>query len=126
MFGKRQNPNALKPPPIAHSESQAQEVLRVWANAWQSTATHASYNLEGPWSLGLAASRRLPDTLQMHTKMRVVIRRSYWRVYVRCLMPKCLSRQTRLKRSNSWLSLTVRPNKSLQVSRDCSALKIKD
>ncbi len=31
MFGKRQNANALELPPIAESNAQAVEVLRVWA-----------------------------------------------------------------------------------------------
>src|SRR5690606_38526320 len=31
MFGKRQNRNALEPPPIAKAHADAVEVLRVWA-----------------------------------------------------------------------------------------------
>lgn len=56
LFGKRQNPNALEPPPIAHSESQAQEVLRVWAmpGSPQQLTLRPTWKDPGAWGLVLA------------------------------------------------------------------------
>jgi len=56
MFGKRQNSNALEPPPIAQSESQAQEVLRVWAmpGSPQQLTLRTTWQDPGAWGLLLA------------------------------------------------------------------------
>jgi hypothetical protein len=56
MFGKRQNSNALELPPIAHSESMAQEVLRVWAmpGKAQQLTLRTTWKDPGAWGLLLA------------------------------------------------------------------------
>lgn len=56
MFGKRENRNALEPPPIANTESTAQEVLRVWAMPGkpQQLTLRTTWNDPGAWGLLLA------------------------------------------------------------------------
>ena len=56
MFGKRQNSNALELPPIAQSESNAQEVLRVWAMPGQpqQLTLRTTWKDPGAWGLLLA------------------------------------------------------------------------
>ena len=55
MFGKRQNTNSLELPPIA-SESNAQEVLRVWASPGkpQQLTLRTTWKDPGAWGLLLA------------------------------------------------------------------------
>ena len=53
MFGKRQNPNALEPPPIAQSNPDAVEVLRVWASPGQAqeVTLNPTWEDSGAWGL---------------------------------------------------------------------------
>ena len=56
MFGKRQNGNALETPPIAESDSNAVEVLRVWAAPGQpqQLTLRTTWKDAGAWGLLLA------------------------------------------------------------------------
>jgi Domain of unknown function (DUF5076) len=56
MFGKRQNSNALETPPIADSDSNAVEVLRVWAAPGhpQQLTLRTTWKDAGAWGLLLA------------------------------------------------------------------------
>jgi len=56
MFGKRQNSNALETPPIAESDSNAIEVLRVWAvpGKPQQLTLRTTWKDGGAWGLLLA------------------------------------------------------------------------
>ena len=56
MFGKRQNSNALETPPIAESDSNAVEVLRVWAvpGKPQQLTLRTTWKDAGAWGLLLA------------------------------------------------------------------------
>ena len=56
MFGKGKNSNSLDPPPIAHSEPEAQEVLRVWAmpGSPQQLTLRTTWKDPGAWGLLLA------------------------------------------------------------------------
>ena len=56
MFGKRQNSNALETPPIADSDPQAVEVLRVWAvpGKPQQLTLRTTWKDSGAWGLLLA------------------------------------------------------------------------
>jgi len=56
MFGKRQNTNALALPPIAESNAQAVEVLRVWAvpGSPQQLTLRTTWKDPGAWGLLLA------------------------------------------------------------------------
>jgi hypothetical protein len=56
MFGKRQNSNALETPPIAESDSNAVEVLRVWAvpGQPQQLTLRTTWKDAGAWGLLLA------------------------------------------------------------------------
>ncbi len=56
MFGKRQNSNALETPPIAESDSNALEVLRVWAvpGKPQQLTLRTTWKDAGAWGLLLA------------------------------------------------------------------------
>ena len=53
MFRKRQNPNALEPPPIAQSNPDAVEVLRVWASPGQAqqVTLKPTWKDSGAWGL---------------------------------------------------------------------------
>jgi len=55
MFGKRQNDNQLDPPPIANSDTRAQEVLRVWAapGTPQQLTLRTTWKDPGAWGLML-------------------------------------------------------------------------
>jgi hypothetical protein len=55
MFGKRQNQNQLPPPPIADTEPQAVEVLRVWAAPGrpQQLTLRTTWKDAGAWGLML-------------------------------------------------------------------------
>ena len=55
MFGKRQNPRALEPPPIANASSDAVEVLRVWAEPGrpQQLTLRTTWKDPGAWGLML-------------------------------------------------------------------------
>jgi hypothetical protein len=56
MFGKRQNSNSLETPPIANVDSNAVEVLRVWAAPGQpqQLTLRTTWNDAGAWGLLLA------------------------------------------------------------------------
>jgi len=56
MFGKRQNSNSLETPPIANADSNAVEVLRVWAAPGQpqQLTLRTTWNDAGAWGLLLA------------------------------------------------------------------------
>ncbi len=56
MFGKCQNGNALETPPIAGSDPQAVEVLRVWAvrGKPQQLTLRTTWKDSGAWGLLLA------------------------------------------------------------------------
>jgi hypothetical protein len=56
MFGKRQNNNALETPPVAESDPQAVEVLRVWAvpGKPQQLTLRTTWKDSGAWGLLLA------------------------------------------------------------------------
>src|SRR3982751_6930477 len=56
MFGKRQNSKALETPPIAESDSNAVEVLRVWAvpGKRQQLTLRTTWKDAGAWGLLLA------------------------------------------------------------------------
>ena len=53
MFGKHQSHNALEAPPIAQSETDAVEVLRVWAAAEgpQQVVLRTKWEDPGAWGL---------------------------------------------------------------------------
>ena len=53
MFGKRQNQNALEPPPIAQTNVDAIEVLRVWAAPGQAqqVTLRTTWKDSGAWGL---------------------------------------------------------------------------
>ena len=53
MSEKEQNQNALDPPPIAHSDSRAAEVLRVWISPGQSQqfTLKSTWKDSGAWGL---------------------------------------------------------------------------
>ena len=53
MFGKRENQNALEPPPIAASDPKAVEVLRVWAapGEAQQVTLNPIWKDAGAWGL---------------------------------------------------------------------------
>ena len=54
MFRKPRNENQLQPPPIAESEPQAVEVLRVWAAPESATTTlRTTWKDAGAWGLML-------------------------------------------------------------------------
>jgi Domain of unknown function (DUF5076) len=55
MFGKSRNENALQPPPIADSDPQAVEVLRVWAAPGnpQQLTLRTTWKDAGAWGLML-------------------------------------------------------------------------
>jgi hypothetical protein len=55
MFGKLRNQNQLQPPPIAGSEPQAVEVLRVWAapGSPQQLTLRTTWKDAGAWGLML-------------------------------------------------------------------------
>ena len=56
MFGKRQNSNSLETPPIANVDSNAVEVLRVWAAPGQpqQLTLRTTWKDAGAWGLLLA------------------------------------------------------------------------
>lgn len=56
MFGRRNHPQQLDPPPIAHSDTNAVEILRVWAvpGQAQQVSLQATYEDPGAWGLMLA------------------------------------------------------------------------
>ena len=56
MFGKRQNNNSLETPPIANADSNAVEVLRVWAAPGQpqQLTLRTTWKDAGAWGLLLA------------------------------------------------------------------------
>ena len=56
MFGKSQNSNALETPPIAESDSNAVEVLRVWTvpGKPQQLTLRTTWKDAGAWGLLLA------------------------------------------------------------------------
>ena len=56
MFGKRQHSNSLETPPIADADSNAVEVLRVWAAPGQpqQLTLRATWKDAGAWGLLLA------------------------------------------------------------------------
>src|SRR5882762_11512143 len=56
MFGKRQNSNSLETPPIADADSNAVEVLRVWAAPGQpqQLTLRTTWKDAGAWGLLLA------------------------------------------------------------------------
>ena len=56
MFGKRQNSNSLETPPITNADSNAVEVLRVWAAPGQpqQLTLRTTWNDAGAWGLLLA------------------------------------------------------------------------
>ena len=55
MFEKPQNPNALEPPPIANTSSDAVEILRVWAEPGkpQQLILRTTWKDPGAWGLML-------------------------------------------------------------------------
>jgi hypothetical protein len=55
MFGRASNRNELKPPPVAESDPQAAEVLRVWATPGspQQLTLRTTWKDAGAWGLML-------------------------------------------------------------------------
>jgi hypothetical protein len=55
MFGRASNRNELKPPPVAKSDPQATEVLRVWAAPGnpQQVTLRTTWKDAGAWGLML-------------------------------------------------------------------------
>lgn len=53
MFGKRSNQNALEPPPMAQSNPESVEVLRVWAapGSPQQLTLRTTWQDAGAWGL---------------------------------------------------------------------------
>ena len=53
MLGRHENRNALEPPPIANSDPEAVEVLRVWASPGhaQQVALRVTWKDPGAWGL---------------------------------------------------------------------------